>query len=115
MYYDATSTPAINHRNGDLAFLLAHPVDVPPPMTVRESRAVAVEATRKKPYQQEQRCLAALSESSWMMISEIMSATGYCRVTCQKAMSRLFEKKLIEKQMVRIGGKDKNMFRVVGG
>lgn len=115
MYYDATSTPAINHRNGDLAFLLAHPVDVPPPMTVREARAIAIEATRKKPNQQEQKCLAALSGSSWMMISEIMHTTGYCRVTCQKATSRLLEKKLIEKMFVTIRGKDKNLFRAVAG
>ena len=98
---------------GELAFLLAHPVEVPPPMTVRKARAL--KTAQKGPDKQEQRCLAALNTSTWTMISEIMSATGYCRVTCQKATGRLFEKKLIEKQMVRVGGKDKNLFRVVTG
>ena len=98
---------------GELAFLLAHPVEVPPPLTVRQARAL--KATQKGPNKQEQRCLAALNASTWTMISEIMHITGYCRVTCQKATGRLFEKKLIEKQMVRVGGKDKNLFRVATG
>ena len=115
MNYDATSTPAINHRPGDLAFFLAHPVEVPPPMTVREARSLAIEKSKNKPNIQDRECLEALSGSSWMMLSEIMHITGYCRVTCQKAMSRLLEGKLIEKQMVRLGGKDKNIFRVATG
>ena len=115
MNYDATSTPAINHRNGDLAFFLAHPVDVPPPMTVREARALAVSKTMKTPCIQETNCLEALSGSAWMNIAEIMHITGYCRVTCQKATSRLIDKKLIEKMFVRVRGKDRNLFRAVSG
>ena len=113
MYYDATSTIAINHRNGDLAFLLAHPVDVPPPMTVREARSLAIEKSKNKPNAQELRCLAALNGSSWMMISEIMHITGYCRGTCQKATSRLLEQKRIEKTFIKVRGTEKNLFRAV--
>lgn len=113
MNYDATSTPAINHRNGDLAFFLAHPVDVPPPMTVREARSLAIEKSKNKPNIQEQECLEALSGSAWMNIAEIMHITGYCRVTCQKATSRLLEQKRIEKTLVTVRGTEKNLFRAV--
>ena len=113
MNYDATSTPAINFRNGDLAFFLAHPVDVPPPMTVREARALAVSKTMKTPCIQETNCLEALSGSVWMNIAEIMHITGYCRVTCQKATSRLLEQKRIEKTFIKVRGTEKNIFRAL--
>lgn len=115
MYYDATSTPAINHRNGDLAFLLAHPVDVPKPLTSREIAQRAAEAAEQKVADQDSRVLEAIKGQPNINITAVMKRTGFCRMTANKAIDRLEEKNLVERMTVLIRSTEYVLFRALAG
>ena len=115
MNYDASSTPAINHRNGDLAFLLAHPVDLPVPLTSREIAQRAAEEAAQKVADQDSRVLEAIRDQPEINITAIMKRTGLCRMTANKAIDRLVEQNLVERTTVLIRSTEYVFFRAVAG